>query len=49
MSTILVIDDDPALHHLIEGAVAADGFRVQALLRRIALSEEFYRIEETHR
>lgn len=28
MSTILVIDDDPALHHLIEGAVAADGFRV---------------------
>jgi anti-sigma regulatory factor (Ser/Thr protein kinase) len=28
MSTILVIDDDPALHHLIEGAVANDGLRL---------------------
>jgi len=28
MSTILVINDDPALHHLIEGAVADYGFRL---------------------
>jgi len=28
MSTILVIDDDPAMHHLIEGAVADYGFRL---------------------
>jgi anti-sigma regulatory factor (Ser/Thr protein kinase)/ActR/RegA family two-component response regulator len=28
MSTILVIDDDPALHHLIESAVADYGFRL---------------------
>ena len=27
MSTILVIDDDPALHHLIEGSVAGLGYQ----------------------
>lgn len=33
----------------LQGRFAADGYRVPALLRRIALSDEFYRIEETHR